>query len=161
LPARPPLLHIAASAKLSAALAGRIGDGMIGVTPDARLVEVFQAAGGADKPCLAQLHVSIAETVDAAMDNAWEWWPHGVVPPAVLGEQARPQDFEAIAEAIGRDRIGDTVVCATDAAPVVAAVDRFVGAGFDTVYLHQIGPDQQRLAAMARDELLPHYAAVL
>jgi hypothetical protein len=32
-----------------------------------------------------------------------------------------------------------------------------VGAGFDTVYVHQVGPDQGRLAAAAREELLPHF----
>lgn len=158
-PAQAPPVYIAASGKLSAALAGRIGDGMIGVEPQASLVEIFRGAGGGGKPCLGQLHVSIADTIDAALDNAWEWWPHGVVPPAVLSELARPQDFEVIADAIGRDGIGDAVVCATEPAPVIAAIDRFVGAGFDTVYLHQIGPDQERLAAMARNELLPHYTS--
>ena len=49
-----------------------------------------------------------------------------------------------------RDAIDGTVVCATDAEPIVAAIDRYVGAGFDTVYLHQVGPDQRRLADLAR-----------
>jgi hypothetical protein len=50
-------------------------------------------------------------------------------------------------------------VCATDAAPIVHAVDRFVGAGYGTIYLHQVGPDQRRLADLARGELLAHYGA--
>ncbi len=44
-----------------------------------------------------------------------------------------------------------------DAEPIIGAIDRYVGAGFDTVYLHQIGPDQTRLADVARTELLPRY----
>ena len=75
----------------------------------------------------------------------------------VLGELSRPQHFEAISARTERDAIGDTVVCATNAEPIVATVDRYVGAGFDTVYLHQIGPDQRRLADLATTELLPHY----
>jgi hypothetical protein len=101
--------------------------------------------------------VSIASTRDAALDTAWEWWPVGVVPPSVLTELARPEDFEAIAGAVGRGSVADAVVCATDAAPIVTAIDRFVAAGYDTVYLHQVGPDQDRLEAMIRGELLPHY----
>ena len=58
----------------------------------------------------------------------------------------------------GADAIDQTVVCATGPDPIVAAIDKFVGAGFDTVYLHQIGPDQERLADLARHELLPHYS---
>ncbi len=158
LPASPPPIHVAASGKLSAASAGHHGDGLIGVAPDAHVVDIFRGSGGNDKPCLAQLHVSIAATIDDARDNAWEWWPQGVVPPAVLGEVAKPADFESIADAIGRETIGDIVICATGAGPVVEAIDRFVGAGFDTVYLHQVGPDQRRLADLAAAELVPHYS---
>jgi coenzyme F420-dependent glucose-6-phosphate dehydrogenase len=159
LPAEPPPIYIAASGKLSAKTAGEIADGLIGVTPDARMVDTFHgvAEDGRRKRCLGQVHISLAATMDEALENAWQWWPHGVVPPAVLSELARPQHFEAIAEAVGRDAIGDAVVCCTDAAPVVAAIDRFVGAGYDTVYLHQVGPDQDRLAALAQSELLAHY----
>jgi coenzyme F420-dependent glucose-6-phosphate dehydrogenase len=74
-----------------------------------------------------------------------------------VSELSRPAHFEAAADALGRERIADTLVCTTDAAPVGAAIDRFVGAGSDTVYVHQIGPDQARLASLGRSELLPHY----
>lgn len=157
LPASPPPIFMAAGGKLSAASAGKSGDGLIGVTPDAHQIDVFRGSGGMGKPCLAQLHVSIASTMAAALDNAWEWWPIGVLPPSVLGELAKPEDFFAIADAIGRDDIGEMVICATETAPVIEAIDRFAGAGFDTVYLHQVGPDQQRLADLARTELFPHY----
>lgn len=158
LPASPPPIIVAASAKLSAASAGEHGDGLVGVAPDAHVVDIFRGSGGTDKPCLAQMHVSIAATMDEALDNAWEWWPHGVVPPAVFGELAKPAEYELIANAIGRDAIGDVVICATDAGPLIQAIDRFAGAGFDTVYLHQVGPDQQRLADLAAAELLAHYS---
>ncbi len=36
---------------------------------------------------------------------------------------------------------------------VIEAIDRYVGAGFDTVYLHQIGPDQGRLHDLLEHEL--------
>jgi len=103
--------------------------------------------------------VSIGDSMDAAIDNAWEWWPQGVVPPSLLSELARPEHFEAASTAVGRDTITDSVVCATDAGPVIAAIDRFVGAGFDTVYVHQVGPEPELLLRLAADELLPHYTA--
>lgn len=157
LPASPPPIYLAAGGKMSAATAGAIGDGMIGVAADAHLIDVFHGSGGTGKPCLGQLHVSIAKTIEAAADNAWQWWPHGVLPPAVFGELAKPKDFESLAEAVGRATITDVVVCATGPDPVIAAIDRFVAAGFDTVYIHQIGPDQQRLIDLSVSELLPHY----
>jgi len=155
-PAAPPPVYVAASGRRSATLAGEAGDGLIAIAPDARLVDAYHGAGG-DGPCLAQLHVSLGATDDEAMETAWTWWPNGGIAGPVLSELARPEQFEAVAETTVRDAIHDTVVVATDAGPVVAAIDRFVAAGFDTVYLHQVGPDQQRLVDMARADLLDHY----
>ena len=78
---------------------------------------------------------------------------------SVLSELARPQHFEAAAGSTERDAITSTVVCATEAEAVIATIDRYVGAGFDTVCLHQVGPDQSRLLDMAAAELLPHYGS--
>ncbi|MDQ3542873.1 MAG: TIGR03557 family F420-dependent LLM class oxidoreductase, partial [Actinomycetota bacterium] len=131
-PASPPPIYIAASGKRSASLAGEVGDGVIGVTPDSRLIDVYHGAGG-DGPCIAQVHVSIADTMDAAADLAWQWWPNGAVAPALLSELARPEHFEAVANTTEHDAIYTTVVCATDAEPIVRAIDHYVGAGFDTI----------------------------
>lgn len=157
LPAAPAPVLVAASGTRSAELAGKEGDGLIAVAPDAHLMEVFRGSGGTGKRASGQLHVSLAPSLDEAVDNAWRWWTHGVVPPAVLAELARPKEFDTVAQAIGREPITRAVVCATDDKPIVAAVDRFFGAGFDTVYLHQVGPDQRRLLDCGRD-LLAHYA---
>ena len=155
-PASPPPIHVAVSGKRSAAMAAKSGDGIIAVTPDARLVDAFRGSGGVG-PCIGQLHVSLAATMDAALENAWDSWPNGAVPPALLTELARPKHFEAVAESAGRDTIRASVVCATDATPVINAIDRFAGSGYGTIYLHQVGPDQRRLADVASSELLPHY----
>lgn len=156
-PAAAPPILVAASGKRSAQLAGEEGDGLIAVTPDSALVDVFRASGGAGKRCVAQLHVSLAPTLEQARDVAWTWWPNAVVPPAVLSELAQPDEFAVVAGAIGPSTIDTTVICAVDAQPVIDAVDRFAGAGYDTVYLHQVGPDQARLRDVAIAELLPHY----
>jgi G6PDH family F420-dependent oxidoreductase len=158
LPATPPPIYVAAAGRRSAALAAEAGDGMIAVAPDATLVDAYHGASG-DGRCIAQLHVSVAATAEQAVETAWEWWPNGAIAPPVLSELARPEDFEAVAGTTQREAIHDTVVCTSDAEPIVNAIDRFVGAGFDTIYLHQVGPDQQRLTDLARTDLLPHYRA--
>src|SRR5688572_18627668 len=144
-PAIPPPIYVAASGPRSAALAGEIGDGLIAATIDAKLVDVFRGSGGHGKAHLGQLHISLATTVDEALERAWEWWPVGAVPSGVLGELARPRDFEAVAHSAAREAIRDTVICAADTEPIVEAIDRYVAAGYDTIYLHQVGPDHRRL----------------
>jgi G6PDH family F420-dependent oxidoreductase len=157
-PASPPPIYVAAGGKRSAELAGEMADGLIGVTPDAKTIEVFRGSGGTGKPCVGQLTLSLAATVDEAVENALEWWPNAMVPSAILTELARPSDFEAVATASASPHgMQDAVLCADGADTIVAAVERYVGAGFDTVYLHQIGPDQDRLLDLAAAELLPHF----
>jgi hypothetical protein len=41
---------------------------------------------------------------------------------------------------------------------MVAAIEPLAGAGYDTVVLRQVGPDQEALLQMCERELLPHYA---
>jgi alkanesulfonate monooxygenase SsuD/methylene tetrahydromethanopterin reductase-like flavin-dependent oxidoreductase (luciferase family) len=47
-PPIPPPIHVSAFGPNAAALAGRIGDGFVTMTPDRDLVEEFRSAGGAD-----------------------------------------------------------------------------------------------------------------
>ena len=37
-------------------------------------------------------------------------------------------------------------------------IDEYVAAGFDHVYLHQIGPDQEGFIKFCESEILPRYA---
>ena len=155
-PATPPPIYVAASGKRSARLAGAVGDGLVAVVPDTSIVDVYRGSGG-NGPTIGQLHVSLAGTLDEARQQAWHFWPNGAVAPELLTELARPDQFEAASRNLVPEAIEQTVVCATGPEPVVAAIDRFVAAGYDTVYLHQIGPDQRRLAALASTDLLAHY----
>jgi alkanesulfonate monooxygenase SsuD/methylene tetrahydromethanopterin reductase-like flavin-dependent oxidoreductase (luciferase family) len=50
LPETPPEIMVAAGAEQSAELAGSIGDGMIGTTPERELLAVFDRSGGSHKP---------------------------------------------------------------------------------------------------------------
>jgi G6PDH family F420-dependent oxidoreductase len=158
-PAVTPPVLVAATGPASARLAGEVGDGLVATAPDATLVSAFHGSGGAGKRCVGQLHVCLGPSLDEARATAWDWWPNAVVPNEVLTELADPAEFAAVARAIGPSTMTDGVVCATDATPVVAAIDRFVGAGYDTVYLHQVGPDQTRLLDVVGHELLAHYGS--
>ena len=156
LPASPPPIRVAASGPKTAKLAGEHGDGLIAVAANSTLVDTYHGAGGTG-PIIGQVHVSLAGTLDAAREAAWRWWPNGAIAGAVLSELATPSQFEAAAEELRPEAIEATVVCATGPDPIVHAVDKFVAAGFDTIYVHQIGPDQSFLLDLARTDLLPHY----
>src|SRR5262245_38134536 len=62
LPDEAPPVMVAAGARDSAELAGRLGDGLIGTSPKRDLVETFEDAGGTGKPRFGQLTVCWARS---------------------------------------------------------------------------------------------------
>jgi coenzyme F420-dependent glucose-6-phosphate dehydrogenase len=155
-PDTPPPLVLAAGGNKTARLAAKVADGMLGVTDDPKLVEAFEAtADGASKPRLAQVHVCWAATEEEGRRTARHWWPISGVPEALLSELAVPEQFLAAARTVDDDDIAANVACGPDPEVHVAAVKRFVAAGYTTVFLHQIGPEQCGFLQFAHDELLP------
>ncbi|HEX2272865.1 MAG TPA: TIGR03557 family F420-dependent LLM class oxidoreductase [Acidimicrobiales bacterium] len=154
-PDEPPPIMVAGSGERSLTLAGRVGDGLVAVSPSAEDIETFEAAGGAGKPRLGQVHVCWAETEAEARRTALEWWPNGALPGALLRDLARPEDFEAAAGLVGEDDVSEVVVCGPDPERHLDAIAAYASAGFDHVYLHQVGPDQEGLFEFYRREVRP------
>jgi G6PDH family F420-dependent oxidoreductase len=152
---RPPIV-VAAGGKKTAELAGRIGDGMLGVQADPEIVDAFEATAGEGRPRLAQLHVCWAESESDARRTAHQWWPNAALPGPLLAELATPAEFAAAAELVTEAAVAEQVVAGPDPERYRAAIDRFVAAGFTTVFLHQIGPDQLGFLDFCRRELLGH-----
>jgi coenzyme F420-dependent glucose-6-phosphate dehydrogenase len=133
---------VAAGGPEAAKLAGRIGDGLVSTAPEAELVDAFVEAGGTG-PRYGQLTVCYAASEDAARRTALEIWPNAGLKGPLSQELALPSHFEESAQMVTVDDIAETVVCGPDPERHVEAIQEFVDAGFDRVYVHQVGPDQQ------------------
>ena len=53
------------------------------------------------------------------------------------------EDFEALASLVTEDAIAEAMPCGPDKRPILDAIGAYVDAGYDHVYLHQVGPDQR------------------
>jgi coenzyme F420-dependent glucose-6-phosphate dehydrogenase len=155
LPANSPPIAVAASSPAAAKLAGRAGDALISTAPDAELVETYRDAGGEGMPVYGQLTVCYGPDEGKAKDEALEWWPNTSVPGELGVELAEPQHFEEVAQLITAEQVGEKAVCGPDVGAFVEKLGAFVDAGFDHVFLHQIGPRQEEFLAFAKDVLLP------
>jgi coenzyme F420-dependent glucose-6-phosphate dehydrogenase len=155
LPETSPPIAVAASSPAAARLAGRAGDALISTAPDAELVQTFRDAGDEGSPVYGQLTVCYGPDEGKAKDEALEWWPNTSVPGELGVELAAPQHFEEVAQLITAEQVGENVVCGPDADALAEKIGAFVGAGFDHVFLHQVGPRQEEFLAFAKDELLP------
>ena len=85
--------------------------------------------------------------------------PTAASPGAAGQELPNPTHFEQLAEIVTEDMIAERVVCGPDIDRHVARIQEYVDAGYDHVYIHQVGPDQAGfLRAYARD-VLPRFSA--
>jgi G6PDH family F420-dependent oxidoreductase len=154
LPDRPPPIVVAAGGPSSAALAARAGDGLITVGPNGAVVEDFRDAGG-EGPRYAEMAVVVADDEEEALRTALERWPNAGLPSALSTELALPQHFEAAASLVREEDLSGSVVVGPDPRRYEERLRAYHDAGFDRVFLHQIGHDQERFVAFAHEELIP------
>jgi G6PDH family F420-dependent oxidoreductase len=160
LPDEPIDVLVAAGGPEAAELAGRIGDGLIGTSPEAELIELFADAGGAGKPRYGQLTVCWAENEADARRTAHEWWPTAALKGPLTQELPLPSHFDAAAEMVTEDAVAEMVTCGPDPEAHVSAIDAYADAGYTHVYVHQVGPDQDGFLDFYAKEILPHYERV-
>jgi G6PDH family F420-dependent oxidoreductase len=157
LPDEPPPLLVAVAGESSVELASRAGDGLIGTAPVAESVEQFRSEGGEGKPTYGQLHVCWAEDEEAAKELALKQWPNGGISGSYFLELPLPAHFEEAAEVLGTDEIAESIVCGPDPERHHAAIQEYVDAGYDHVYVHQVGDDQEGFFDFYEREVLPSF----
>ncbi len=155
LPDEPPPVMVAGSGPKAAELAGRIGDGYIGLAPQEELIETFDSAGGGGKPRIGQLHVCWAEDAAEARRTAVEQWSNMGLGGELSQELPTPAHFEQAAETVREEDLCGTIPCGPDVDEFMDSVQQYLDAGYDHLYFHQIGHDQEGFFGFAERELLP------
>jgi G6PDH family F420-dependent oxidoreductase len=159
LPAEPPPIYMAASGKITADTAGAISDGLISTSPKPEILTAFDEAGGKGKAHIGQVTVCWADDEAEARRIALEWWPIAALPGELSQELPLPAHFEQAAQLVTEDQIGQTVICGPDVQRHRQAIQEYRDAGYDQIYIHQIGPDQAGFFKFYQREILPHFKA--
>jgi G6PDH family F420-dependent oxidoreductase len=154
-PDQPVPIYISGFGPRSVELAARIGDGYCTTAPDAGMVQRFRDSGGGSKPVQGGMKVCWAETVDAGMDTTHRLWPNSALPGQLAQTLPTPQDFEQASTLVTRELAAEHIPCGPDVKQHVAAVRRFLDAGFDEVYVQQIGPEQDQFFQAWSEAVLP------
>jgi G6PDH family F420-dependent oxidoreductase len=155
LPDELPPIAVAASGPVAARLAGRVGDALISVAPDEELIDAFDETGGERKPRYGQVTVCWAESEEGARRTAYEWWPNAALKGDLSQELALPEQFEEAAEMVTEDDVAEQIACGPDPERHLELIRKFDDAGFDHVYVHQVGPDQDGFFRFYREQILP------
>jgi G6PDH family F420-dependent oxidoreductase len=154
LPETPVPLAVAAASPKAAELAGSMGDAFISTAPKRELVDAFRKAGG-EGPVLGQFTVCYGPDEQEAADEAYEWWPNTSIPGELGLELLEPQQFEDATRLLSPEDVAEKVVCGPDPKVFVEKIGEFVDAGFDHVFLHQVGPRQEEFLGWAKTHLIP------
>ena len=155
LPDQPPPLMIAASGSEIAQMAGDMGDGLISTSANNEVVEAFENGGGHGKPRIGMVHACWAADDAEARRIAHKWWPNSAL-KGDLGQELRlPRDFEAACALVREEDAVEGMAYGPDPQKYVEQVQQYQQAGFDHIYFHQVGPDQEGFLQFAQRELLP------
>ncbi len=155
LPDEPLPIAVAAAKEEAAKLAGRLGDAFVNTSPEKEPIELFESAGGRGKPKYGQITVCWAETHEQAKQTMHEIWPNAGIGGDLSYELPLPRHFEQAAENVEPDDLAESTPMGPDPAPYLEQIREYQQAGYDHIYLHQIGPDQEGFFRFWQQELRP------
>jgi len=157
LPEEPPPIVVSAFGSKSASLAADVGDGFWCTGPDEETYDSYREAGG-DDPSFTQLTVCYAEDEADAIDTVYEEWPNGAIEGELAQELPSPAHFEQAAQMVEREDIAESnIAFGPEPDEHIRSVQEAVDAGYDHVYVHQIGDDQMECLDFYESEVLPSF----
>ena len=155
LPERPPPIFMSAFGPKALEVAGRIADGFITTKPDGESVSRFRELKGDDAPTQAGFKVAWGATRDEAIDTAFGIWPNAGVPGELSQVLPSPRHFEQASELVTREKFAENGAFGPDVAEHVEAYAPFVEAGFDEVYVANMGPHYRDMLTAYGSDVLP------
>jgi len=147
-------VYVSAFGPKALEVAARIGDGYVTVSPDADMVRQFRDMGGGDKPVQGGFKGCWAPTEEEGVRTAHRLWANSGVPGELSQVLSSPRHFEQASQLVSEDMMRDAVACGPDPAKHAAQLQAYEKAGFDEVYVANMGPDYAELTDMYRREFL-------
>ncbi|WP_022891817.1 TIGR03885 family FMN-dependent LLM class oxidoreductase [Agromyces subbeticus] len=153
----PPLLAAAVSAE-TAVDGAAWADGLITVDQprDAlrKVVDDYRDAGGRG-PLAVQVHLSWAPSDDEARAIALDQWRSGTVPPPLAWELDTPAAFDERTADATADDVARSVQVSADTGRHLERLRELVELGFDRIFLHHVGQEQDAFIDAFGERVLP------
>jgi coenzyme F420-dependent glucose-6-phosphate dehydrogenase len=137
---------------MSVEVAARTGDGYWGHSPESEVIERFEQAGG-EGPRLAQIMLCWDSDAERARQTVHRVWPNGGLGGQLSQDLPTWTHFEQATGVLNEDQVVGSMPCGPDVEPVLEQVRAYLDAGYDHLYFHQIGPDQEGFLRFWRSEL--------
>jgi G6PDH family F420-dependent oxidoreductase len=158
----PPLTHMAVTAAAAGPEAAKLAatkcDGLIATTPDADIVQAYRSAGGRG-PRYAEIALCYAPSAEEAKQTAHRYFRWSLTGWPVQPELPTTNAFDAASKHVTPEMVVEHISCGPSAELHLAAIQKYVDAGFDHLILVQIGPEQSSFCDFFARELAPRLIA--
>jgi G6PDH family F420-dependent oxidoreductase len=155
LPDEPPKVYVSGFGARSVQLAARIGDGYISTRPDPELVARFRDNGGAGKPTQAGFKACYAADEQEATRIAHARWRVEALPGELGQVLPSPRHFEQAGKLVTPQMLTELYALGPDPQRLLAMIEQYEKAGYDEVYVTNIGPYHREFLEMFSREVLP------
>jgi G6PDH family F420-dependent oxidoreductase len=153
-PDQPIPVYVSAFGPKALDLAARIGDGFINTTDDADTVRQFKEKSGG-KPCQGGVKVAWADSEDEGVDHAHRLWANSGLPGELSQVLPSPKHFEQASQLVTRDSTAESIVAGNDVDAHVEQLKSYVDAGYDEVYVANMGPNYLAMIDAYGSDVLP------
>jgi G6PDH family F420-dependent oxidoreductase len=156
LPDAPPSIVVSGFGPAAVELAARVGDGYCTVGPDAASVEQFRGAAARDGVVVqGGLKVCFGQDEQRAKEMVHRLWPNEGLPGELAQILPTPAHFEQASELVDIETATEGTPCGPDIDEHIEAIQAYAEAGFDELYVNQIGPEQDAFFDAYAREVLP------
>lgn len=161
LPAETPKLIGAAVSEETAAWVAGWADGLATVAkpiPDLRkMIDAYRGNGGQGELTL-QVHVSWAPTDEEALEIAFDQWRSNVFAAPVSWDLETPEAFDEASKHVERKDMHKAVLISSSPSQHADWLHEFTELGFDRIYVHHVGQNQDAFIDTYGEHVLPQLA---
>ena len=158
LPPEPPALIGPAVTVATARRAAGWADGLITINQPhdvlREMIDAYREEGGRG-PLALQVHVSWAPEQAEAERIAFDQWRSNVFPPPVCWDLATPEHFDVASSHVRPEDVHASVLVSSDLGQQTAWIAELAALGFDEVYLHHVGQQQEAFIDAFGTQVLP------
>lgn len=158
LPESPPKVFVSGFGEKATEAAARFGDGFISTMADPDLVRTFKKLSD-DKPAQVGFKVAWASTRDEGVDHAYRLWPNAGLPGELAQVLPSVRHFEQASQLVTRESTAESVVAGADPEEHLEELRKYAEAGYDEVYVANMGPHYRAMIEGWGRDVLPRFRA--
>jgi G6PDH family F420-dependent oxidoreductase len=152
LPEEPPPVYVSGLAPASTELASEVADGFVTFSPE--LLTQYRGSGGRG---IVQTAMKVCFDVDEAnaVGIVHRLWATELNPGQLNRELAQPRHIESAASLVTPEMVAEEFTCGSDPDRHVSSIKERIDAGYDEIYIQQVGPDMDGFFDLYGSHVLP------